>query len=418
MKKLFIYSFLLLSFYSKAQVSVIFNSEVADTVHTFAGVWGNGSFDATALNSKFVSKFYTGSFIDKDTKDGVLNRTHNINRVGEEVNYGLFVAFRPDSLAHRKNMSYFIGLSDRQHFDARYSDDFYKVAFYGNASYAGRTAYLTDFNLNFIRYQQLQLGFLKKNTANTLQWGMGFSFLKGEQYASITAHKAELYTSQDGQFINFDTDMQIAQTDTAHRGLGAFNGYGASLDVFLMAPLKTKMGTSIIRVAVSDVGMIRFNKQSLYLNQDSLFHFTGFKINNIHDLQDSTFRTTNKDSIASKVAPFGKKAFNVTIPATLVVSFETQYTKRFQLTEVVKFIYNANYSLLFYVKGKYQLGARTSISATVGYGGYGKINGGIGLNARLGKAWLVHVGSDHIEGFIAPQSAAGMGVNCSVIRCF
>ena len=406
------------NFKTEAQLPTIFSKETSDSSHLHIGVIGDAGFNSSALTTHFISKFYTGSYIDQDTKDGVLNRTKNTNRIGADVNYGAFVSVKADSLFHKKGISYFLSIRNREHFDAQYSDDFYKVAFYGNAQYAGRTAYLNNFNLNFIRYQQLQIGMYKAKSDTTINWGIGFSFLTGEQFISIAANKAELYTSADGQYINFNTSMQVAQSDTAHKGIGAINGYGASVDIYLEAPLKTRNKKCKFRVSVSDIGVIRFNKQTLYLNQDSLFHYKGFQIHNINDLKDSTFGHTTKDSIQKTIAPFKKKAFNVTLPATLDVSFETEFTNYFHLKEGVKYIYNANYSMLLYVRGNFIINKKVSLNATFGYCGYGTFNYGIGIFANLGKGFMIIAGSNNIEGYISPKSASGLGAYASLIKTF
>lgn len=409
---------ILIDFKTEAQLPTIFAKETADSSSIHIGIIGDIDFNSSALTTRFISKFYTGSYIDQDTKDGVLNRTKNVNRVGADVNYGVFASIKPDSLFHKKGINYFFSIRDREHFDAKYSDDFYKVGFYGNSQYAGRTAYFNDFNLNFIRYQQLQIGIYKAKSDTTINFGIGVSFLKGEQFASIAARKAELYTSADGQYINFNTSMQVAQSDTAHKGIGALNGYGASVDIYLEAPLKTRFRKCKFRFSVSDLGAIRFNKQTLYLNQDSLFHYTGFQIHNINDLKDSTFGHTNKDSLQKSIAPFKKKAFNVTLPATLDVSFETEFNKYFHLKEGVKYIYNANYNILYYVKGNFIINKKFSLNATFGYGGYGNFNYGIGLFANFGKGFMMFAGSNNIEGYVAQKSSSGLGAYISLIKAF
>jgi hypothetical protein len=307
---------------------------------------------------------------------------------------------------------------DRQNFNARYSDDFYKLGFYGNAQYAGKTAILNDFNLNYVHYQQVQIGFFSSRSDSVARWGIGISFLKGQQLASILAKKAELFTSADGQYINFNTGMEVAQSDTAHKGLAAFNGSGASVDLYFEAPMFTKSLKSKITVSATDIGFIRFNNQSLYLKQDSLFHYTGFKINTIYDLQDSTFGHTNKDSIQNRIAPFKKQAVYVTLPAILNFTFETEFTKHFHLTEGAKYIYNANYNMLIYVKTSFYINKNFMLSGTFGYGGYGKYNYGIGVFANFGKGFILYAGSNNLEGFIAQNKASGMSGYVSLIKVF
>ncbi|MGQ0829189.1 MAG: hypothetical protein ACT4ON_12445 [Bacteroidota bacterium] len=418
MKKVLIILIGLVSLHAKAQMLNIFADEFPDSAKLRIGIVTEYGLNSNAFTNQFVTQFYKGGYIDTDLKNEVLGRTKNTNRIGADFNSGIYVAIKPDSLFHKKHLSLFFGVRDRQHFDARFSKDFYKVGFYGNSQFAGETANFNNFNLNLLRYQQLQIGFFSTKLDSATRWGMSISFLKGEQYASILAKKAELFTSEDGQYIDFNTSIQVAQSDTARKGLGAFNGYGASVDIYLEAPFNTRFGISKLRVSIEDVGLIRFNDRSLQLKQDSLFHYTGFTINSIYDLQDSTFKGTSQDSIFNTIVPFQKQSFSVTIPATLNLSFETQFNKHFHLVEGIRYVFNANHTLLAYVKGVFYINPRLMLSTTFGYGGYGRFNYGLGIFAKLGKGFLVYAGSNNIEGYIAPKKTTGQGAYISLIKNF
>ncbi len=420
MKKNFIILLLIVSvsFRAFAQIGIIYAPEFPDSAKIRVGTTADYGINSNALTNQFISKFYKGGYINGDIKDEVLSRIRNTNRIGADINFGIYVAFMPDSICHRKNLSIFFSVRDREHFDSRFSKDFYKVGFYGNAQFAGKTANLSDFNLNLLRYQQVQIGLFSSKFDNEARWGIGVSFLKGEQYASVLAKKAELFTSEDGQYIDFNTSLQAAQSDTAHKGYGAFNGYGASVDVYFEAPFKNRFGTSVLRISVADIGTIHFNKQSMYLNHDSLFHYQGFTVKSIYDLQNSTFAKTSQDSITSAIAPFKKESFSVTLPATFNLSIETQFNNHFHLIEGIRYVFNANYKLLAYMKGNFYVSKKVMFSATFGYGGYGNFNYGVGVFANLGKGFMVSAGSNNIEGFILPKKTVGQGAYISLAKNF
>ena len=401
-----------------AQIAAIFSDEFPDSTKTRIGLVADYGINATALTSQFINKFYKGGFIDADLKDKVLKRTKKMNTIGADLNYGIYVGIKLDSIFHKKNISLFFSVRDRAHFDARYSRDFYKVGFYGNSDFAGETADFNDFNLNFLRYQQLQVGLFSSKYDSAARWGIALSFLKGEQYASIFAQKAELFTSEDGQYIDFNTNMQVAMSDTAKKGIGAFNGFGASIDIYFEAPFKTRFGDSKLRVSVADVGSIKFNDKSLFMNQDSLFHYEGFNVSSVYDLQDSTFANTSQDSIISTIAPFKNQSFSVTLPSVLNLSYETRFTKHFEMVEGIRYVFNGNYHLLVYVKGNFIINPKFIISATLGYGGYGKFNYGLGAFANLGKGFIIYAGSTNLEGFITPKKACGQSAYISLIKNF
>ena len=419
MKKVFIiFIAAVISLQARAQISNIFADQFPDSAKMRIGVVAEYGINSTAFTNQFVSKFYRGGYIDTDLKNLVLGRIRNTNRIGADVNSGVYIAIKPDSVFHNKYLSIFCSIRDRQHFDARFSKDFFKVGFYGNSQFAGEIANLNGFNLNLLRYQQLQIGLFSTKLDSSAHWGIGVSFLKGEEYTSVLAKTAELFTSEDGQYIDFNTSLQVTQSDTSHKGLGAFNGYGASVDIYFEAPFKTRLGNSKLRISVADVGLIRFNDKSLVLKQDSLFHFTGFKINSIYDLEDPTFKSASQDSIINTIAPFQKQSFSVTLPATLNLNFETQFSRRFYLTEGIRYVFNANYTLLAYIKSDFYIHPKVMISATFAYGGYGHFNYGLGVFANIGKGFLIYAGSNNVEGYIAPKKTSGQGAYISLVKNF
>jgi hypothetical protein len=404
---------------SKAQIASFFADEFPDSARTRIGINADYSIGSNNITNEFMGKFYKGGYIDSDLKNEVLSRTKNKNRFGADINTGIYGAFKLDSLFHKKNVSIFFAIKDRQHFDASFSKDLYTVGFYGNSSYAGKSAFFSGFNMTLLRYQQIQIGVFSSKLDSAARWGIGLSFLKGEQYASINAKTAELYTSEDGQYINFNTSMEVAKSDTAKNGLGAFNGYGASVDIYFEAPFKTKFGNSKLRVSVADIGLIGFNKNTLYLKQDSVFHYTGFNINSIYDLQDSTVSSNaSQDSITSNLVPFKKQTVSVTLPAILNLSFETRFSKNFELTEGIRYVFNGNYNLLAYMKANFYFNPRFMVSATLSYGGYSTFNYGVGVFANLGKGFIIYAGSNNIEGFIVPQKTTAQGAYISLVKNF
>ena len=418
MKKTLTIIIVLFSLTVQAQILAIFADHFPDSSNVRIGIMAEYELNSNAFTNEFVSKFYKGGYIDTDLKNRVLGRIRNSNQIGGDINYGIYGSFKLDSLFHKKNISVFFTVRDRQHFDGRFSKDFYKVGFYGNASFAGEMANLNGFSTNLIRYQQLQIGLFTTKLDSAACFGIGISFLKGEQYTSVSAKRAELFTSEDGQYIDFNTSLQVMQSDTSHKGPGSFNGLGASAELYFEAPFKTRFGDSKLRISIADVGLIRFNSESLVLSQDSLFHYTGFTINSIYDLQDSTFNKASQDSIISSIAPLQKRSFSATLPATLNLNFETRFNERFYLAEGIRYVFNANHKLLMYVKGNFYIHPKLMFSATFGYGGYGNFNYGLGIFANLGKGFKIYAGSNNIEGYIVPKKTTGQGAYISLVKNF
>lgn len=419
MKKIYLLFYFSIYFcIGKAQIAAVFMDGATDETKAQTGITADYFVNASSLTTNFINKFYKGGYIDAALKDQVRTRTKNSNRLGAELNYGLFTTFKLDSLFHKNSFHLFFVIRDRQHIDAHFSKDFYNVGFYGNAMYAGQIADIGNFSLNLIRYQQFQVGLFSTKLDSGARWGIALSFLKGEQYYSILAKKAELFTSTDAQYIDFDTEIEMAQSNPNNKGLNAVNGIGVGMDIYFEAPFQTGIGDSKLAVSVADIGLIRFSDQSIYRSQDSLFHYSGFQVKSIFDLQDSVFLNTSQDSIQSKILPSKKRSVTLTLPSTLNLSFETALNKHFHLTEGIRYIFNANYKLLAYLKGSVYFNKNFMTSVTIGYGGYAGFNCGIGLGANLGGGFSIFAGSNNLEGYIATSKTAGRAAYFSIIKNF
>ena len=398
------------------QIEDFFSNDFNYYSNNATGAFGNYDLNSNSIINQFANKFYTGGYINDELKLAVLKRTKNHNQIGGNLNYGIFHTYKiPEN---KQKLSIFFSLKNRAHFDMGFSKNLFELGFFGNAQFAGQTANINNSSINILRYQQLQFGIFSSKSDSVARWGIGISVLKGEQYLTIQSKKGELFTSSDGQNINLNAELFTAQSDTAHKGITAFNGIGAGLDLFFEAPYDTKIGKSKIKITVSDIGSIYYNNKTILRKQDSTFNYSGFDIKGIYDLRDSTLGNRIKDSVLEAIIPAKKQTHSVTIPTTLNFSFETQLHPVFSLTEGIQYVFNANYKLQFYLIGKFYINRKLIVSSQFSYGGYGTYNYGIGVSANLGKGFILNAGSKNIEGYIVPKITTGQGVYFTLIKKF
>jgi len=395
--------------FSSAQCTDYLFRDQVNLYNSTITVFGNYSIGSNAITNQFFGKFYKGGFIDADLKDKVSEKMINQNRFGADISAGVEYLYLPDTLFGKRRLGFFAAARDREHFDTQFSKDLFHLGFYGNKDFAGKTADMNNFNLNLLRYQQVQVGFLWAglDTAKA-KLGIGVSVLKGEQLLSIMAKKAELYTSSDGQYIDLTTSATMHRSDTSSKGFSAMNGTGASIDVFLEAPYIIKKRKGVITIRVTDMGAIFWNNNSLTYSTDSTYHYTGYKVENLFDLQDSTFKSNSTSDIANNNLNIRHKGYSTTIPATINISTNTFYGK-FNFIKGFRYMFNANYKGLFYVKGNYFITPKVMLGITVGYGGYSNFNYGIEVAAMLGKSFSLHAGSNNVEGFLVPKNTTAQG---------
>ncbi len=137
-------------FHSYSQTEYGITKYHTDSSSVLVGAIGEYSINSTVLNNEFYNFFIRGGYIDQEAKDRISKKLRPSNQLGGDMNFGIYYAHSIDSLFDkaRPDLNYFLNISNRWHFDVRFSDDLFNLGFYGNKMFAGQTAKLGDFNLN------------------------------------------------------------------------------------------------------------------------------------------------------------------------------------------------------------------------------------------------------------------------------
>ena len=84
--------------------------------------------------------------------------------------------------------------------------------------------------------------------------------------------------------MQFNSNFNLAVSDTNNKNLTTFNGVGASADIFFETPYKSKLGKqSILTVNANNIGFIHWRNNSVQYSSDSTLRFNGYNIKNIFD---------------------------------------------------------------------------------------------------------------------------------------
>lgn len=396
-----------------------YNTEFINFENTGRSVSANAEFDvgSNGLQSAITNKLLFGGYIDQATKDRALNHMHGYNQFGINLNYDISAFF-----GKKPKLTWLVGFKNQEVLNATYTKDAYELMFYGNKPFEGRTANLSNSNINALRFQELKFGALFQRVDTTAKIGISLSFLKGEQLLYVkTNSNSSLYTNSDGTELILQSNFDLALSDTSTRkNVLSFNGVGASADIFFETPYKSKIGTqSVLTVNANNIGFIHWRNNSVQYSSDSTIKFDGYHVNSIFDLKDSTLKKINGDSVLRKATNARHQEFNTNIPTNLVIINKIYFGKKvFALSTGFRQIFHANYKPYFFMEPEYKfIKGRFTVNVHVGYGGYTRLNFGIGL-VYATQGWFFKLGSNSIQGYIAPKLAYGQGVFFSVAKKF
>lgn len=375
-----------------------------------AGVFANYNIGSNAITNGFINSFYTGGFINDAQKSRVENKMSRSNQIGGDANAGIYYLQKKDTCLHHKTSAWFVSVKNRVHANADFSRDLFNVGFYGNSPYRGQTADFSGFNLQLLQYQQFQAGLIGE------RFGIGLSVYNGQQLLLLNAKTAMLYTSQFGEYIDFNTSYSMLVSDTKNSGPGAMNGIGTGLDFYCRLPVKLHHEQKgDLEVDMTDLGFIRWNNQTNHYKNDTLYHFEGFAIKNVFQLADTSIHYTAKRVLNAR--PAQQSAYASPLPATIDVKY-VPLGIRYQCVVGIRYRFASDYMPYGYAQFRYRFGNRLSASAEIGYGGYANLQSGFTLKASFKKGYSGQLGTNNLFGYLFPLNSCGQGMYVSVSKVF
>lgn len=363
------------------------------------------SYGSNVMNNEMLNKFIFGGTIDKTIKNDAYKNLSKNNRLGGDLEYHFNAAIPFDTILGKTNISLILGVSQKEHVDSKFSSDLFRFTFDGNKQFAGKTIAFSNTNVNYFKYQQLNIGFIshKKKQGKMAIEGAIISLIKAEEHFAITVPRGSLFTENYGREIDLDINYLYNSSDTVNKGFNAWNGFGVSTE--LVTQFFLKNGDKI-HLGIKDLGFIQWNKQSLKYETDSLFHFEGISVDNIFDLNDSLLSDISKDSLVNSVNTKQEKGnYSIALPTSFTIDYTKYINDKWQFNGGIYYRILANYFPLFYTNTSYFVTSNFITRLHVSYGGYGKLNLGLALAYQLKNSYTIFIGSNNINGFVSPSNS-------------
>lgn len=409
--------FLLISFFVMPNLFSQYNTEFLNFEKTGRSFSLNSEYElgSNGIHNSLFNKFIFGGYIDDKLKKSASQKMKELNVLGANFNYDFSLFF-----GRHSKYSYLIGFKDQQIFNATYTHDFFDLALYGNKPFLNETKNFSGSNINSLRFQELKMGFIWHQIDSTAKVGMSVSILKGQQLFYIRAKEgSSLFTNYDGTELVFNSKFDMALSDTS-RGASrlGYAGIGASADIFFETPYQSKIGKgSVLTVNANNIGFLHWFDNSVKYSSDSVFSFSGYQINNLLDLQDSTLAAIDRDSIIKVTTNARKESFNVNIPTNLLIINKIRFTNKFVLGTGFRYLFNSNFKPYFFTDAEYEFTPKFTTALHIGYGGYTRLNVGLAFSYNT-PGWFLRLGSNSLQGFLLPNKTFGQGAYISIAKKF
>lgn len=411
MRKLLCVIPILLVFSAKAQFRhPVFN----DTEEGYSiGVYGRYQLASNAISSELIWQAYQGKFLDRKKREAASNRLYKKNGLGVDLDYGIYARHIPDSA---KGLGWYLNIADRTHANAKFTKDFFDLAMFGNAQFAGTTADLSDLRLNFITYKQYEVGLLKTVAKPNGTWriGFGLSLLAGNRNLRVVIDQAELYTDPDGEFLEGEIHGSTRSSSLTSTQFFDANGLGMS-GALSIAHEGKKFG---IRLDAEDIGFIKWSQHLKHSDLDSVFHFEGVDVNLFGT--GGNFTTINLDTVvAGFVTKHEGTSYTIATPGRIrLEGFYKLKDNGFRIYAGIQHRMVNGYVPYGYIGTSSPLPKGFFIDGRFAYGGFGSWNLGLELRKKFKHVFEVRIGTNNLEGYILPMVGTSQSAYVSLAAYF
>lgn len=362
---------------------------------------GEYDFNSDVIQNAFVSRFIRGGHLDSITKTNAAKKLTAANLAGGSYAAGVTAFWGTKN----NKYSYVTGLKQVEFFNSTFSDDFFSMAFFGNKMFAGKTANIGGTNINHFKFQEVKLGLIWDRIDSTAQVGFSLSYLKGQTLFMANTGTSSVYTAADASeiYLNMHGTFYGSDTSKGKQGLSAFNGHGASAEFFADMPYRGKLGYSNFYISVNNLGFIQWNKKTLNLSFDTNYIYSGVSISNLFQVSDTAIKNLTQDTLTKRLVTSKLATKSVNLPTSFLLLHTIRFNTVFSLNNGFRYLFQGNYKPYLFAEGAFRIATRLTATLHLGWGGYGKLTGGLNLEYKY-KGWYLRAGSNAIQGYFIPNS--------------
>lgn len=377
----------------------------------------NFETNSNAVTADMARFFLRGRYIDTEMKNRSLKRMAPNNRLGLDVGGEVSFFHKPDT-GFGKNWSYGITVGQKLLFGGEFSEDAYKLGFYGNAPYAGTTLDFSGLKSRFLNYQYITLGFVKEFEGRKWHKALGFGLtgVNANQFFELNVPRGTLYTEAEGLELQLDGSYRLRQNDASKNRFFYPNGFGLAGTLEFRA---TDRKHHLITVRAANFGALRFNSFSSNRSLDTSFTFTGLQVADVFDI-NGTFLNNAVDSIGRGLAGSERKgAVWMPMPGDVEVTYTyAPIPQKLFLMASVDYKYYPGYFPRFGLRISGIPDPMVSVAGTFSYGGWGGFNAGVDLGFHLTHGWHFTLGTQTLQGIVAEKLTSGLSGRAGLTKRF
>jgi len=370
--------------------------------------WGEQS--ANTVYNELLLGLLRGGFLDRDMRSRSLDETRQRSSLGYDLGARIQWTGK-DSLFGIAGLRPMVSFGHRDVLGTRFTNDLFRIAFFGNASYEGGIADLSGSAHMGMRYQSLGVGVASADRRSYVR----IELVNGQSMNASDLPMAEVFTGVDGRVIDADLNARYWNSDTAGSGLGMSKGLGMALSgrwstKALSGDLPVEIG-----IAVQDLGFVIWDERSVRLSRDTIINFEGLVVDDLFDL-DGVF-SDGEQLLDTFGLRYTTGSFRSLLPFRLSLNMDFTLGNGWYTGFLVQQVNLPGFAPQFTAFGAKRLGERTLVGAEFTAGGFGAVRFGSRVRHRFGERIWLSFGCSHLPGLVTTRTR-GFGLQTGLMVGF
>jgi len=380
------------------------SNSFADQLRNEAGASIQSVIHSNSVNLPFSFALLGDNFIDDGMKQKVSDKLKSKNVLEQTYDAGFFFRWTRDTFLFKSPALLGIDYSFGGFTSSEFTEDAFNTIFYGNAYYAGQTAFFTGTKVYNYEYDRLGFSVQKEFHSQKSAWQAGarISLIGIHTAVHLRIDQGSLFTEENGAYIDASYDFNFSVSDSTNHSPFQIDGVGPLLD--LTASWTNYLRNSRITFFISNLGFASWNKNTRNYQGDSTVHYEGINVDNFLSPDNSSALHFNTDSLLKYTGTslqFRRKTFF--LPVSFSSILDHSFTKRMFLQAGISYRPYPDLLPLFFVKPYWRLTSSLQLAAIASYGGTAEYALGFEMDALLMHHMKIILGSGNVLGIFIPE---------------
>lgn len=353
---------------------------------------GRGELASNSLPNSFSNRILLGGFISDEVKDAIDRKSKEINRVGIDLQQEIRWENNARTFGKHDQYGWFVQGGNYIIGGANYHADLLQLALRGNQSFQGDTSFFSGSSLEYVSFQKLGFGIIHRKSDIQLAVNL----------VSVSSFARSVVREGWAAFDEQDDSLSLLLNGGFYANTPQFfAGLGMAIDYSMRIPFQLGRKQSFFRLDFKNIGFAQTGNTSYY-RIDSSYRYAGFSLDQLSG-ETGVFRDNFSvmDSLGISKRT-GRKWFMLPGFVQIGKAVDVHDPSRWQAVYGIRLYTTLNAIPMIYAGAFFRLAPKWWTSASVVYGGFSNLRGGLQVGYQ-GDRSRISLGTEDVFGLISQQ---------------